>query len=51
MQIEGIGEEVANSIVSYFNSDKAREIIKKLKQAGVKAESNCKRREQHTKWI
>ena len=42
MQIEGIGEEVANSIVSYFNSDKAREIIEKLKQAGVKAESTVK---------
>ncbi|HPT54217.1 MAG TPA: NAD-dependent DNA ligase LigA [Fervidobacterium sp.] len=42
MQIEGIGEEVANSIVSYFNSDKAREIIEKLKQAGVKAENIVK---------
>ncbi|HOQ38864.1 MAG TPA: NAD-dependent DNA ligase LigA [Fervidobacterium sp.] len=42
MQIEGIGEEVANSIVSYFNSDKAREIIEKLKQAGVKAETTVK---------
>ncbi|MBO8160293.1 MAG: NAD-dependent DNA ligase LigA [Thermosipho sp. (in: Bacteria)] len=33
--IEGIGPEVANSIITYFKNEKTKEIIKKLKKAGV----------------
>jgi len=36
--IEGIGPEVARSIVEYFRNPKTREILEKLKKAGVKTE-------------
>lgn len=35
IQIEGIGEETAKSIVKYFSLPKTKEIIEKLKRAGV----------------
>ena len=40
MEIEGIGEEVAKSITEYFRNEKTREIIKKLKKAGVNMKSS-----------
>ncbi len=43
MKIEGIGEEVARSIVEYFRNEKTREIIEKLKKAGVNLRSSAKR--------
>lgn len=36
--IPGIGPEIARSIVEYFRNPKTREIIEKLKKAGVKLE-------------
>ncbi|MCD6238896.1 MAG: NAD-dependent DNA ligase LigA [Thermotogae bacterium] len=35
MQIEGIGEQTAESIAKYFSLPKTKEIIEKLKKAGV----------------
>jgi len=35
MNIDGIGEETAKSIIEYFSSEKTKEIISKLKKAGV----------------
>lgn len=35
LEIEGIGEELARSIYEYFRNPKTREIIEKLKKAGV----------------
>ncbi len=40
MEIEGIGEEVAKSIIEYFRNEKTREIIGKLKKAGVNMKSS-----------
>ncbi len=40
LKIEGIGEEVAKSIVDYFRNEKTKEIIDKLKKAGVNMESD-----------
>ncbi|MCD6449155.1 MAG: NAD-dependent DNA ligase LigA [Thermotogaceae bacterium] len=40
MEIEGIGEEVARSIVEYFRNKKTKEIIEKLKKAGVNMKSS-----------
>jgi len=42
-KIEGIGEEVARSIVEYFRNPKSKEIIEKLKKAGVNMKSKEKR--------
>ena len=42
-KIEGIGEEVARSIVEYFRNPKSKEIIEKLKKAGVNMKSREKR--------
>ncbi|MGQ9856116.1 MAG: NAD-dependent DNA ligase LigA [Fervidobacterium sp.] len=39
LQIEGIGEDIAESIVTYFAAPKTREIIEKLKRANVNLES------------
>ncbi|MFN4200673.1 NAD-dependent DNA ligase LigA [Fervidobacterium riparium] len=39
LQIEGIGEDIAESIVTYFAAPKTREIIEKLKCANVNLES------------
>ncbi|MDN5324630.1 MAG: ligase [Thermosipho sp. (in: thermotogales)] len=36
--IEGIGPEVARSIIEYFKNEKTKEIIEKLKKAGVNLE-------------
>ncbi|WP_031502690.1 NAD-dependent DNA ligase LigA [Pseudothermotoga hypogea] len=38
MQIPGIGEEIARSIVEYFRNEKTKEILEKLEKAGVKLE-------------
>ncbi len=35
MQIEGIGPEIAQSLYSFFNQEKNRDLIEKLKKAGV----------------
>lgn len=35
LEIEGVGEELARSIYEYFRNPKTREIIEKLKKAGV----------------
>lgn len=35
ISIEGIGDEIAKSIVEYFSSEKTKEIISKLKKVGV----------------
>lgn len=35
MQIEGIGPEIAQSLYSFFNEEKNRELIEKLRKAGV----------------
>ena len=43
MNIEGIGEEVARSIVEYFRNEKTREIIEKLKKVGVNMKSSIKK--------
>ncbi len=43
MKIEGIGEEVARSIIEYFRNEKTKEIIEKLKKAGVNTKSSLKR--------
>lgn len=43
VKIEGIGEEVAKSIREYFDNEKTREIIEKLKKAGVNMKSNVKK--------
>ncbi len=43
VKIEGIGEEVARSIREYFDNEKTREIIEKLKKAGVNMKSNVKK--------
>ncbi|WP_448375318.1 NAD-dependent DNA ligase LigA [Fervidobacterium sp.] len=40
LEIEGIGEDSAKNIVEYFNSPKTKEIIEKLKKAGVSLESS-----------
>ncbi|WP_126992462.1 NAD-dependent DNA ligase LigA [Thermosipho globiformans] len=40
--IEGIGPEVAKSIIEYFKNEKTREIIRKLENAGVKLEQEEK---------
>ncbi|SHH20510.1 NAD-dependent DNA ligase LigA [Thermosipho atlanticus] len=37
--IDGIGPEVAKSIIDYFQNEKTKEIIKKLKKAGINLES------------
>ncbi len=42
MEIEGIGEEVARSILEYFRNEKTREILEKLKKAGVNMRSEGK---------
>jgi len=42
-KIEGIGEEVARSIVEYFRNPKTNEIIEKLKKAGVNMKSEIKK--------
>ncbi|MEN3041829.1 MAG: NAD-dependent DNA ligase LigA, partial [Fervidobacterium sp.] len=39
LEIEGIGMDIAQSIVNYFKQPKTKEIIKKLKSAGIKMES------------
>ncbi len=39
-EIEGIGEEVAKSIREYFDNEKTKEIIEKLKRAGVNMKSS-----------
>ena len=46
MEIEGIGEEIAKSIVEYFLSDKTKEIISKLKKAGVNMSGEAKEEEE-----
>ncbi|HOJ94093.1 MAG TPA: NAD-dependent DNA ligase LigA, partial [Fervidobacterium nodosum] len=38
-EIEGIGEDIAKNIVEYFNSPKTKEILEKLRKAGVNLES------------
>jgi DNA ligase (NAD+) len=38
MQIPGIGEEIARSIVEYFRNEKTKEILEKLEKADVKLE-------------
>lgn len=35
IKIEGVGEEIAKSVVDYFSSEKTQEIISKLRKAGV----------------
>ena len=35
VDIEGIGEKMAQSIVAFFNKDKNNELLKRLKNAGV----------------
>ena len=42
-KIEGIGEEVARSIMEYFRNPKTNEIIEKLKKAGVNMKSEIKK--------
>jgi len=39
ISIEGIGPEVAKSVIEYFKNEKTKEIIEKLKKAGVNLES------------
>jgi DNA ligase (NAD+) len=39
ISIEGIGPEVAKSIIEYFKNEKTKEIIEKLKKAGVNLET------------
>ena len=43
VKIEGIGEEVAKSIVDYFRNEKTKEIIEKLKRARVNMRSEVKK--------
>ncbi len=38
-EIEGIGEDIAKSIVEYFSSPKTKEILEKLRKAGVNLKS------------
>lgn len=40
LQIEGIGKDIAQSVVTYFNDPKTKEIIQKLKKAGVNMETS-----------
>lgn len=40
LEIEGIGEDIAQSIVNYFKDPKTKEIIQKLKKAGVNIETS-----------
>jgi len=40
LEIEGIGEDIAQSIVNYFKDPKTKEIIQKLKKAGVNMETS-----------
>jgi len=40
LEIEGIGEDSAKNIVEYFSSPKTKEIIEKLRKAGVSLESS-----------
>ncbi|MCD7796529.1 MAG: NAD-dependent DNA ligase LigA [Clostridiales bacterium] len=39
LQIDGCGEIIARSVVNYFSSESARELISKLKEYGVNMES------------
>jgi len=39
ISLEGIGPEVAKSVIEYFKNEKTKEIIEKLKKAGVNLES------------
>ncbi len=43
MEIEGIGEEVAKSVFEYFRNEKTKEIIEKLRKAGVNMRSSMKK--------
>lgn len=43
IEIEGVGEEVARSIREYFDNKKTKEIIEKLKKAGVNMKSRVKK--------
>ena len=43
IEIEGIGEEVARSIREYFENERTREIIEKLKRAGVNTRSRTEK--------
>lgn len=36
IEIEGIGEDIANSIIKFFSQEEVKKIIRKLKEAGVK---------------
>jgi DNA ligase (NAD+) len=43
LEIKGIGENTATSVVSFFNNKKNLNIIEKLRKAGVKIESKAKK--------
>ena len=44
LSIEGIGEEIARSVVEYFSLPKTKEIIEKLRRAGVKMEEKIEKK-------
>lgn len=39
LQIDGCGEIIAQSVIKYFSSDSAKELVEKLKQYGVNTQS------------
>jgi len=39
LEIEGIGEQAATSIIDYFGDDRVREMLARLKQAGVQPQA------------
>lgn len=40
LQVEGVGEQVADSIVEYFQNPKNQELLRKLREAGVQEEKS-----------
>lgn len=45
LEIKGIGENTASSVVSFFNNKKNLSVIEKLRKAGVKMEGKKKKKE------
>lgn len=48
IHVDEIGEKIAQSIILYFTDDKNREIIKRLRDAGVKLEADEQDTSDHT---
>lgn len=48
LEVEGVGNVIAESVIRYFTNDKNREIINKLKEAGVSMQMSDNELAEHT---